>query len=415
MLTLRVFFILIFGIASLNVTAQVMVPALEKITEGFNQVTGIRSAEDDSGRLFVLEREGFIRIIDNGQVLPQPFLDISDLIFVAGEHGLLGLAFHPNFKQNGYVYIFFSEVLPVPTATFALRVTRYTVDEKNFNQIDVGTRVDIFTRVVIWRNHIGGDIHFGPDGFLYVALGDLGGSGGDPHDVSQGTIDIFGKILRLDIDNFGANNGNACQTIHAQNVFGIPADNPFVNSKGPDCSEIWSLGLRNSYRFSFDRVTGDMFIADVGQNRVEEVNIEPAGSPGGANYGWDCREGNTEYGQGDDPGKPSPICKNATNLVDPILHYEHDGDRCSITGGYRFRGGESAFYGNYFFADFCSGEIFKATETNGSWISEVAINTNEPITSFGEDQNGDLLVASYLGAIYKLVYANDVIFENGFE
>ncbi|WP_395377344.1 PQQ-dependent sugar dehydrogenase [Marinicella sp. W31] len=391
-----------------------MSPRLSEIASGFELVTAARSAEDGTGRLFVVEREGFIRIIDaNQQVLPTPFLDIDDLTESVSEYGLLGLAFHPQFKQNGYFFVNYVEPIEPPDV-YHTRISRFTVNPNNPNSADVESKLNILTIPQPFGNHNGGDIHFGPDGYLYIAMGDGGGSG-DPQDNAQNPRSVLGKMLRIDVDNPGVRTAGACQADISEQNYGIPADNPYILYPHSICSEIWSSGLRNPYRFSFDRLTGDLYISDVGQRRLEEVNFEPASSPGGANYGWDCREGSTDYGQSNDPGTPSLLCNKATNLTDPIVEYAHSNDRCSITGGYFYRGPERSFADAYFFADLCTHEIFMARNQQNNWSFENILTFNQPITSFGEDRNGNLYIANYRGTILKLVDDNGLIFFSDFD
>ncbi len=388
---------------------------LDSVADGFDQAVAVRSAGDGSGRLFVLERRGFIRIIDRqGQVLAQPFLDIDALITVINEDGLLGLAFHPDFSTNGLFYVNYIEFIdqPDPDPDIDItRIVRYSVDAKDPNRADPASALEIFSLQQTFGNHNGGDLHFGPDGYLYFALGDGGGSG-DPFNQSQDMTLLFGKMLRIDVDNPGNNSAGACG---AAVNYGIPADNPFLGDGDGQCDEIWASGLRNPYRFNFDRLTGDLFIGDVGQARVEEINFEPAASSGGVNYGWDCREGSTDYGQPGDPGVPSPDCSLMPTLQDPILEYIHENDRCSVTGGLRNRGPDPDLHGVYFYADICTGEIFAGNANGNAWDSELLLDTPHLVSDFGEDENGWTHVVDYAGNVLKLVNLNGLIFKNSFE
>jgi len=294
------------------------------------------------------------------------------------------------------------------------RISRFTVNSTNPNIADVNSKLNVLTIPQPFGNHNGGDIHFGPDGYLYIAMGDGGGSG-DPQDNGQKPTSVLGKMLRIDVDNPGIGTQDACQAEISEQNYGIPDDNPYVQNAGSVCSEIWASGFRNPYRFSFDRLTGDMYISDVGQRRLEEVNFQPAGSAGGLNFGWDCREGSTDYGQMGDPGTPSLLCNQATGLVDPIIEYPHENKRCSITGGYYYRGPERSFANSYIFADLCTREVFIARNQLNNWSFETLLTFNQPITSFGEDRHGNLYIANYRGTILKLVDDNGLIFSNGFD
>ena len=388
-------------------------PRLEPVATGFSEVTAVRSPHDASGRLFVVEREGFIHIVnDQQQTLTPAFLDIDDLTDSVSEYGLVGLAFHPDYLNNGYFYVNFDQsgVDPEPNLT---TVMRFQVDGQNPNLADRDSATVIITIEQPFGNHNGGDMHFGPDGMLYIAMGDGGGSG-DPGDRAQDMTTLLGKMLRLDVDNPGANTTHACR--HNSGVYGIPADNPFINGPQGACAEIWASGLRNPFRFSFDRQTGDLFIADVGQERIEEVNLQSAASAGGENYGWDCFEGSTVYGQAGDPGTPATSCQLNPVTIDPVMEYSHANNRCSITGGFRFRGPERSYRGHYVFADLCTTEVFLATEVaTNSWSFDTLTTHTGPITSFGEDQAGNLYVVDYSQGIYQLTDANGLIFTSGFD
>jgi hypothetical protein len=395
-------------------------PILTEIENGFTDAVAVRNANDGSNRLFVVEQTGRIIIVKNGQKLPTPFLNISALTSGSGEQGLLGLAFHPNYTSNGYFFINYTD------NNGDTIIRRYTVDSLNPDIADTSTATDILSIDQDFSNHNGGDIHFSPmDGYLYIGMGD-GGSGNDPCNRSQ-TIDpddlnnnsscqvdnnfngeadsraLLGAMLRIDVDNPGQNVGDAC----GEGVnYGIPADNPFSDANN-DCGEIWAWGLRNPFRFGFDRLNGDLFIGDVGQGAREEVDYQPATSIGGENYGWNCREGFIST--------PGTNCTVA-NAVDPIIDYVSSG-RCSVIGGFPYRGTESTWTGTYIYADFCTGEIFWSERLNGVWSDlDVLADTFTNVRGFGEDEAGNLyyLSGSELVQISDQDFV-DLIFENGFE
>jgi glucose/arabinose dehydrogenase len=330
------------------------------IVDGLTRPVDLQSAFDGSGRLFVIEKYGAIRIVKDGQMLDQPFLNIDDRVNdERNEMGLLGLAFHPNYEQNGYFYVNYTG------EGGHTRISRFQASN------DIADPNSERVLMVIdqpYPNHNGGAVIFGPDGHLYLGLGD-GGSGGDPHKNGQNTSTLLGKVLRVDV-----NNGDP---------YSIPADNPFGN-------EVWAYGLRNPWRMSFDRATGDLWIGDVGQNQYEEINYLPAGSPGGANFGWNVMEGTHGY-----DGFPQ------SDLLLPAVEYSHDFG-CSVTGGYVYRGSMPEWKGIYIYGDYCSGTVWGLTLLNGQWQSQVLFETDLRITSFGEDEAGELYLVSDTGAVYIL-------------
>ncbi len=345
---------------------------------GFSSPIDIAHAGDD--RLFVVERSGRIKIITaNGNVLPTPFLDIDGRVHNAGnqsEQGLLGLAFHPNFSSNGYFYVHY-----IANDDDSI-ISRFSVNSNNPNQSNANTEFQIMEIEQPYVNHNGGSLKFGPDGYLYIGLGD-GGSANDPENRAQNRQTLLGKMLRIDVDN--------------GNPYSVPNSNPFINN-GNTLNEIWAIGLRNPWKFSFDRRTGDLWIGDVGQGNWEEIDFQSALSTGGENYGWKCYEGN------------NPFNTNGCNgtYIPPITEYNHEGfTHCSVTGGYVYRGpiGGLADLGVYFYADYCSGRLW------GTWFDEnFQINTEVfgsyptyNISSFGEDNMGNLYVAGLsTGRIYKM-------------
>jgi glucose/arabinose dehydrogenase len=281
---------------------------LTPVATGLSLPVAIAHAGDNSGRLFIVEQAGVIRVYDGSPPL-ETFLDISEDVACCGERGLLGLAFDPDFETNGYFYVDYVDNGGNST------VARYTASGSPQTG-NPASRV-ILKQVQRPRsNHNGGQIAFGPDGYLYVGQGDSGGSG-DPDEVAQDINSLLGKIWRLDVDNAPTY---------------VPSTNPFVGQAGAD--EIWALGLRNPWRFSFDRLTGELFIADVGQGAIEEVNLQPGGTTAAVNYGWDTMEGSACF-------EPASGC-NASGLTPPIIEYGHSAGNCSITGGYRYRGSAAA-------------------------------------------------------------------------
>lgn len=345
---------------------------LELFAEGLNKPVAIVHAEDS--RLFVVEQDGTITVLDSaGNVDSVKFLDISDSVVKGGERGLLGLAFHPDFKTNGWFYI---NYIGENNTTY---ISRFRISETT-GVADPASEIKLITLPQPYENHNGGNLCFGPDGYLYIGLGD-GGSSGDPENRAQNLTVLFGKILRIDV-----NSGD---------LYAIPSSNPFeadVSIK----PEIWAYGLRNPWRFSFDRLTGDLWIADVGQNQYEEINHQTAESSGGENYGWRCYEGENDFS--------TDSCDTSAAFVFPVHTYDH-GIECSVTGGYVYRGKEnSSYYGRYFFADFCSDKIWMLVKQGSAWSEEeFGQFLGNSFSTFGEDVNGELYVAGHTsGRIYRL-------------
>jgi glucose/arabinose dehydrogenase len=348
--------------------------AVTEVASGLQSPTTIVNAGDGSGRLFVLEQPGRIRVIANDQLLSEPFLDLTGRISAGGERGLLGLAFHPDYPENGLFFIDYTD----PDGHTV--VARYRVSTADPNLADPASAREVLRVEQPFPNHNGGQLGFGPDGYLYVSLGD-GGSGGDPQNNGQNLGTLLGAILRLDVD--GAE------------PYAVPADNPFVDRQGAR-PEIWAYGLRNAWRFSFDRESGDLWIADVGQNVWEEINLQPGNSNGGENYGWRVMEGAHCF-------RPSEGC-DRDGLTLPVLEYDHD-QGCSVTGGYRYRGSELAgLAGVYTFADYCSGVVWGAREgEDGGWTSAELLSSGMRVSAFGEDEAGELYLADHGGgAVYRL-------------
>ncbi len=319
---------------------------------------------DGSGRLFVVEKIGHIHIIENGQLIQTPFLNIDDRVNdSSNEMGLLGLAFHPNYTQNGYFYLNYTGS---GGDTF---ISRFQVSDDP-NLANPSSEVNLLRINQPYPNHNGGTLQFGPDGFLYAGLGD-GGAAGDPMGNGQSLGTLLGKILRLDVDS--------------AEPYIVPADNPFGN-------EIWAYGLRNPWRISFDTLTGDLYIGDVGQNQWEEIDYLPAGSPGGTNFGWNFREGNHEFKEGDGPG----------DLVDPIVEYSHREGGCSVTGGYVYRGSMPEWNGIYLYGDYCSGYIWGLINSDSGWREQLLFDMDINITSFGQDEAGEVYLVGDNGGVYIL-------------
>lgn len=352
---------------------------LERVAAGFERPTFVTGAGDGSGRLFVLEKRGTIRTVRNGTVASQPFLDIRSLVRSSGnEQGLLGLAFHPRYTENGRFFVYYT------ASDAANTVAEFRVDPADRDRAQPAPVRILLAIPDPYTNHNGGMLAFGPDGYLYIALGD-GGGAGDPLRAGQDLANPFGSIFRIDVDAQPAT-GLA---------YAIPPDNPFVARPGVR-PEIWAYGLRNPWRFSFDRETGDLWIADVGQNAREEVNVEPAGFPGGANYGWSIMEGTRCY-------RPATGCDTA-GLVLPVFEYTHD-DGCSITGGYVYRGQAfPALRGAYLLADYCTGAAWALRWQGETLTADRLAPFPGGISSFGEDDAGELyIVRDQAGTLERII------------
>jgi glucose/arabinose dehydrogenase len=349
--------------------------ALQLVTSGLSHPDFVTTPAGDTARLFVVEQTGKIRVVRHDSLIPTPFLDLTGHIGFGGERGLLSLAFHPSYASNGHFYVYYTN----PAGD--IRIVRYTVSA-NPNVADSTTGDTILTVFhETYDNHNGGLLLFGPDGKLYAGLGD-GGSSGDPSGNGQNLDTLLAKILRLDVDG--------------GSPYAVPADNPFVGHAG-ERGEIWLYGLRNPWRFSFDRTTGGLYIGDVGQNLYEEVDVLTGGSAAGVNYGWNVMEGKHCYG--------ASSC-TMTGLTLPLIEYGH-ADGCAVTGGYVYRGSRiPALSGLYFYGDYCSGWVrsFRyvgggATE-NRDW-PPLAVSGG--LSSFGEDALGELYITSLSGSLYRIV------------
>ena len=340
---------------------------------GVRSPVHVTHAGDGSGRIFVVEQAGRIRILDNGVVLPVPFLDLASLIpprlIAGGEQGLLSVAFPPGFAAKRYFYVNYTRAPDGATV-----VARYRVSAGDANVADPASEEVILTIPQPFANHNGGQLAFGPDNNLYIGMGD-GGSGGDPLNNGQSPGTLLGKLLRIDVES-------------GVQPYKVPPDNPFLLSAG-FLPEIWALGLRNPWRFSFDRGTGDLYIGDVGQANFEEIDFQPAGSPGGQNYGWNIMEGDSCY-------PPGTVGCNRTGLALPVFVYDHSLG-CSVTGGHVYRGSAiPSLQGVYLFGDLCSTRIWGIRKNGVAWDNAVlADNTGLTITTFGEDESGNVYVVNY--------------------
>lgn len=358
----------------------------ELFVSGLSSPVGMYPAPGDD-RLFVIQQSGEIRTITNGAVDPGNLLDLS--VRSGSELGLLGLAFHPDFAANGRFFVNYN---PGGLST-RTRISEFTMD-LGTGQVSPATERILLEIAQPFSNHNGGWMDFGQDGYLYIATGD-GGSGNDPQNHSSRLNTLLGKMLRIDVDtdDFPAD---------ALRNYGIPASNPFVGDTAA-LDEIWAYGLRNPFRNSFDMVTGDLWMGDVGQNAREEVNFQPVDSLGGEHYGWRCREGLRQNFA--DTGCFPP----AEGFVDPVVEYTHSSGRCSITGGFRYRGCEvPELDGKYIFGDFCTGEIFSIDADNPGALSVEADLTNFVLGSFAQDVDGELYVVYLNGQIRKIVSQNPV-------
>jgi glucose/arabinose dehydrogenase len=343
----------------------------------FDQPVGLYSAGDESNRLFVLERKGVIRVFDSLETVTASsvFLNITEKVISAGaEEGLLGLAFHPEFPSNGYFYLDYTADNPLRTI-----VSRYSALQNGPNQADENSEQILLEVLQPFSNHNGGQLAFGSDGYLYIALGD-GGGAGDPQDNAQNRTNLLGKILRVDVD-----------TTTGDLMYGIPSDNPFVGNTVGYREEIFAYGLRNPWRFSFDSATGRLWAADVGQNRFEEVDIIESGE----NYGWNIMEGSVCY-------DPAEGC-NQTGLQLPIWTYGRDRG-ISVTGGFVYRGTEMTGLGGwYIYGDYGSGHVWALQYDGNVAINKELVTTDMRITSFGLDEQNELYICDFRGRVYKLL------------
>ncbi|MBW3569859.1 MAG: PQQ-dependent sugar dehydrogenase [Gemmatimonadetes bacterium] len=345
---------------------------LQRVAEGLQSPVHLTATAGDA-RLFIVEQPGRIRIVRDGALLPTPFLDITEKVSAGGERGLLSVAFHPRYASSGFFFVNYTDTRG------DTRIERYRVSADP-DRADPATAQLVLAVEQPYGNHNGGLVAFGPDGKLYVGMGDGGGSG-DPQETGQDPARLLGKLLRLDVDGAPP--------------YAIPADNPYAG-RTDRRPEIWAMGVRNPWRFSWDRTANLLYVADVGQNRLEEVNVVPAGA-GGLNYGWDVMEGTDCF-------EPSSGCERA-GLVLPAAEYTHS-DGCSVTGGFVYRGQDlPALRGHYFYADYCQGWIrsFRYADGAATDARSWALQDVGNVSSFGEDARGELYVISHRGGVYKLV------------
>ena len=379
--------------------------SLKKVVGGLENPTYITLAGDNSGRLFVVEQRGRILIVKNGAV-SATFLDITNQVKSpfsggGGEEGLLSVAFPPSYASQGVFYVYFTNKNgDNQVSRFQVTGDPDAADPNSEALVLLIPHPDAFT------NHNGGQLAFGPDGYLYIGSGD-GGGAGDPQKNGQNPGTLLGKLLRIDVNPGVRSKAPTAYQLFFPLIFNsrggtpetapyqIPADNPFLGTPGA-LGEIWAIGLRNPWRFSFDRTTGDLYIADVGQNLIEEVDFQPAGSKGGENYGWNILEGTSCY-------SPSSGCVPPPHYVPPVAEYQHGADGCSISGGYVYRGpGFPSLQGIYFYGDYCSGKVWGLQRDGSAWASQELTGSSYSISSFGEDQAGELYLADLGGAIYQV-------------
>ncbi len=343
-------------------------PRWKTLATGLEKLTDLKEAPDGSGRLMVVEQVGLIHVMNKtGALDPEPYLDIRDRVGSRGsEQGLLGLAFHPQYQQNGFFFVNYTD------QNGDTVIARFT-GAPGTVKVDPGTQKVLLRVDQPFPNHNGGGLAFGKDGFLYIGLGD-GGSAGDPNNNAQSLNTFLGKLLRIDV-----NSGDP---------YGIPADNPFA--KGGGSPEIWAYGLRNPWRFAFDSATQDLYIADVGQNKWEEIDFLAAGSPAGQNFGWKFREGANAYA-----GSPPAGLK----LVDPVWQYDH-GQGCSVSGGGVYRGKRvPELEGNYIYGDYCTGTVWGLKrDASGKWQNQELFKTGVSISAFAEDLSGDFYLLDHKGS-----------------
>jgi glucose/arabinose dehydrogenase len=347
---------------------------LQRVVEGLQSPVHLAAPAGDP-RLFIVEQPGRIRIVENGGLLPTPFLDIRAKVGSGGERGLLSVAFHPQYAQNRTFFVNYTDLQG------HTRVERYRASADR-NVADPASAELVIAIEQPFANHNGGQVAFGPDGRLYIGMGD-GGGAGDPRETGQDPMQLLGKLLRLDVD--------------AARPYAIPAGNPYAG-RTDGRPEIWALGLRNPWRFSFDHTASLLYLADVGQNRLEEVNVVPSGQAG-VNYGWDVMEATDCF-------EPSSGC-NPSGLTQPVATYTHS-EGCSVTGGFVYRGQDIAsLRGHYFYADYCNGWIrsFRYASGQVADAREWEVENVGNISSFGEDGRGELYVIAHDGGVYKIVPA----------
>lgn len=373
----------LFAIPASNADATV---STDPIAAGLSRPIGLTYVPGDSDRVFVVEQTGQIRIIKNDVIQTEPFLDLTTAVACCGERGLLGLAFHPNYQSNGFFFVDYTRASDGATV-----IARYTISGANADSADETSEVILRTISQPESNHNGGCLQFGPDGMLYVGMGD-GGGANDQHGLignGQNPLILLGKILRFDVDNPPTY---------------LPVDNPWIGVQAVEdtLDEIWAMGVRNPWRFSFDRLTGDLYIGDVGQGAREEIDVQPVTSIGGENYGWRCMEGTSCTGM-------TGCTCNAAALTLPVYEYTHGSGRCSITGGFVSRDcAVPELYGAYLFGDYCSNQIWSITYDGSSVIDTTEWTTQlsggvSGLVSFGEDAAGHIYICSLDGDVFRII------------
>jgi len=353
--------------------------SLDLEASGLDPLTQVTSARDGSGRLFLVERRGIIKVFKNGAVQAGSFLDMRTRVEAGGERGLLGLAFHPKFASNGLLFVYYTR----PGGDIVIARWRANADRS-------AVMPSSFTPLLVIEhsaasNHNGGGIAFSPrNGYLFAAVGDGGGAGDPENDALNKTRNLLGKVIRINVNGTGAGR---------YGTYSVPSSNPYVGRSG--LNEIWAYGLRNPWRISFDRSSGTFYVADVGQGSWEEVNRESANSPGGRNYGWHVMEGRHCY--------KATSCSLSGDTL-PVTEYSHGSGRCSITGGYVYRGPtQTALVGYYVFADFCTGRIYTLPVGGSHADLELQADTDEQITSFGESDDGELYAVTIGGKLFRVL------------
>ncbi len=360
----------LFLVLALPVFAADPVVTLQRLPGDLFSPVAITHAGDS--RLFITQQIGTVVIWDGTRMLSTPFLDIRNLVSSGGERGLLSVAFHPQYATNGFFFVNYTNTNGNTV------IARYHVSADP-NRADPASARQILFIEQPFANHNGGQLQFGPDGYLYIGMGD-GGSGGDPGNRAQSLSTLLGKMLRIDVDS---------------DTYRSPVTNPFMNNTAAR-PEIWAYGMRNPWRFSFDRATGDLWIADVGQGDWEEIDFQPRASIGGENYGWRRMEGTHCF-------NPPSNCDTG-NLVLPVIEYDHSNGACSVTGGYVYRG--AAFprlQGMYIYGDYCNGKIWGAMRTGSTVTVRELLDTQFLISTFGEDVNGELYVGNHSGSVFRVV------------
>ena len=347
--------------------------AWQAAIDGLTQPLDIQNAGDGSDRLFIVERAGVIKIMGNGELLGAPFLDIRPRVEdYHNEEGLLGLAFHPNYEENGYFFLNYIDL------NYNTVISRFQVSQDP-NRAEPASEKILLTVAQPFHNNNGGMVAFGPDGYLYIALGD-GGDWSDPYDHAQNTQSLLGKILRIDVDH--------------GDPYAIPADNPFASGEG-GAPQVWAYGLRNPWRFAFDPLSGDMLIGDVGQYSYEEINFIESSAPPGMNFGWDYREGFHRFNTVDE-------FPAGARFIDPIFEYDHR-TGCAVISGVVYRGEWENWNGLYLAGDYCYGKVWALRRLGSKWQIQLLYETGKRIAAFGVSESGDVYMVDHMGAIYRLV------------